>query len=244
MNRQALLIALLIITLVLLFMVPVKGQKPGYESPPLDLDPDYYKEYKKETRNHAPIPTNLSAEEREKLIDEILKQQPISKEKAIPSLEIPSNNQKFPEPEYVNEFGVPIGDRVSENNIYDGIDNDNDGVIDEGSSKNNCHIAVFDCGQNKDDEFELIINEKPLGKNTEGRARFWHVDLEEGYHKVALKGLSLPDGFGTYRIWFNKCQVSSGSPLTGIIRQGYSLNWTVKSGPAQPTPMQSATSKH
>ncbi|MEW5822038.1 MAG: hypothetical protein AB1782_17725, partial [Cyanobacteriota bacterium] len=124
--------------------------------------------------------------------------------------------------------GIPIGDGKPEVNTTNGIDDDNDGVIDEGSSGGSCQIAIHDTGGDKDDQWELRVDNQSIGVNNEGKTRFWDLNLSKGQHQVSATGVKVPDNYGTYTIWFGTCSMVSGPPLTGSnLNQGTTFSWTI-----------------
>lgn len=123
---------------------------------------------------------------------------------------------------------IPIGDGVPENNRTNGIDDDNDGVIDEGPASGNCQIAIHDTGGDKDDQWELSVDGSNIGRNNQGKTRFWDLNLSRGQHSVSATGVDIPDNTGTYTIWFGTCSKTSGPPLTGQnLNQGTTFTWII-----------------
>jgi hypothetical protein len=141
----------------------------------------------------------------------------------------PSNNTKPSKPNpSTPPPNIPIGDGIPEVDRTNGIDDDNDGVIDEGPATGNCQIAIHDTGGDKDDQWELKLNGKSIGRNSQGKTRFWDFNLKKGQHKVSATGVDVPDNVGTYTIWFGTCSSTGGPPLSGNnLNNGTTFTWTV-----------------
>lgn len=122
----------------------------------------------------------------------------------------------------------PVGDGVPEANTKNGVDDDGDGVIDEGKFNGNCQIAIHDTGGDKDDQWELFVDGKSIGINTQGKTRFWDYTLSRGNHNVTAKGVNVPDGTGTYTVWFGTCSATGGPPMQGDnLNNGVQFTWPV-----------------
>lgn len=123
---------------------------------------------------------------------------------------------------------IPIGNGVPETCTTNGVDDDNDGVIDEGVTTGNCQIAIHDTGGDKDDQWELYVDNSSIGINTQGKTRFWDLNLSKGQHSVKAKGVNVPDGYGTYTIWFGTCSTNGGPPMQGDnLNNGVEFTWPI-----------------
>lgn len=113
-----------------------------------------------------------------------------------------------------NEFSLPInltpGDNIDETDRNNGIDDDNDGLIDEGKSIGTCMVTIYNTDRRPDDEWELIVDGKSYGVYRKGRARFWDLMLDKGMHKVSVKAVFNTDNSGNYSIQFNSCKPVKG----------------------------------
>ncbi|MEW5821708.1 MAG: hypothetical protein AB1782_16055 [Cyanobacteriota bacterium] len=111
---------------------------------------------------------------------------------------------------------------------YDGLDDDNDGIIDEGFANGSCQIIIHDTGGDKDDQWSLSVDGNGMGSNTAGKTRNWDLTLSKGQHNITFTGIQIPDNVGTYTVVFQKAQVVSGPPLTGRnLNQGNSFTWVI-----------------
>lgn len=129
---------------------------------------------------------------------------------------------------YINMFTFPNYPNKKES-AYDGIDNNNNGFIDEGYNNGNLQIVLGDTGTVKEDVFNLYVDGKFVGANTAGKTRNWDLYLTPGTHKVSITGSIIPDKSGTYSIVFRKAQVLSGPPLAGEnLFPGATLTWTIR----------------
>lgn len=113
-----------------------------------------------------------------------------------------------------DEITLPInltpGDNVDETDRTNGIDDDNDGLIDEGKNLGTCMITIYNTNDSPDSEWELIIDNKSYGIYRKGKARFWDLMLENGIHKVCVKSVFSTDDAGNYSIQFNSCKLVKG----------------------------------
>jgi hypothetical protein len=135
----------------------------------------------------------------------------------------PSNNSSTP------PSNIPIGDGVAEQDRTNGLDDDNDGVIDEGPSNGSCQIAIHDTGGDKDDQWELKVDGSSIGRNNQGKTRYWDLNLPGGQHTVSATGVDVPDNVGTYTIWFGTCSKVDGPSLSGSnLNQGKTFTWTIR----------------
>ncbi|MDH3252265.1 MAG: hypothetical protein OEM41_05690, partial [Ignavibacteria bacterium] len=86
----------------------------------------------------------------------------------------------------------------------DGIDNDGDGLIDEGCEAEgnfNVIIVLFDSGQLADDIFGLSVSgQGNLGTTPEGGARTYPLSLSPGSYVATITVISAPDDVGTFTI--------------------------------------------
>lgn len=124
---------------------------------------------------------------------------------------------------------IPIGDGVAEQDRTNGQDDDNDGVIDEGPSTGSFQMAIHDTGGDKDDQWDVTVDGQSVGRNTQGKTRFWDMNLASGQHTISATGVAVPDNVGTYTIWFGGSKVISGPPLSGQnLNQGTTFTWTIQ----------------
>lgn len=125
--------------------------------------------------------------------------------------------------------GIPIGDGVPEQDRTNGQDDDNDGVIDEGPATGSFQMAIHDTGGDKDDQWDLKVDGQSVGRNNQGKTRFWDMNLASGQHTISATGVAIPDNVGTYTIWFGNSKVVSGPSLTGRnLNQGTTFTWTIQ----------------
>ena len=111
---------------------------------------------------------------------------------------------------------------------YDGRDNDGDNFVDEGFSNGNVQIILGDSGINKDDVWELYVDDAYMGINDSGTIRTWDLNLYPGTHNITIVGVHIPDNSGTYSIVFRNASVISGPPLAGEnLCQGQVLQWLI-----------------
>ncbi|MGD9580734.1 MAG: hypothetical protein AB7V50_05140 [Vampirovibrionia bacterium] len=141
------------------------------------------------------------------------------------------NNQPTatPTPSSNTPSNIPIGEGVPEQDRTNGIDDDNDGVIDEGPSTGTFQMAIHDTGGDKDDQWEIKVDGQSIGRNNQGKTRFWDLNLSSGQHTITATGVAVPDNVGTYTIWFGNSKVISGPSLSGSnLNQGVTFTWTIQ----------------
>lgn len=109
----------------------------------------------------------------------------------------------------------------------DGIDNDGNGLIDEGCETDgnfNVIIVLYDSGRLPDDVFGLAVSgQGNLGATPEGGSRTYPLRLPPGSYVATVTVIRAPDNIGTYtiRILENGVEIASmsGAPPQGAIVQ-------------------------
>jgi len=107
----------------------------------------------------------------------------------------------------------------------DGIDNDGNGLIDDGcagASNFNVTISLYDSGNLADDVFGLSVSgQGNLGNTPEGGLRVYPLRLSPGSYVATITVIKAPDNQGTYTISIMEgSQVlnsSTGSPSQGSV---------------------------
>jgi len=107
----------------------------------------------------------------------------------------------------------------------DGIDNDGNGLIDDGcagASNFNVTISLYDSGNLADDVFGLSVSGKGnLGNTPEGGLRVYPLRLSPGSYVASITVIKAPDNRGTYTVSIMEgSQVlnsSTGSPSQGAV---------------------------
>lgn len=107
----------------------------------------------------------------------------------------------------------------------DGIDNDGNGLIDDGcagASNFNVTISLYDSGNLADDVFGLSVSgQGNLGNTPEGGLRVYPLRLSPGSYVATITVIKAPDNQGTYTISIMEgSQVlnsSTGSPSQGAV---------------------------
>lgn len=107
----------------------------------------------------------------------------------------------------------------------DGIDNDGNGLIDDGcagASNFNVSISLYDSGNLADDVFGLSVSgQGNLGNTPEGGLRVYPLRLSPGSYVASITVIRAPDNRGTYTISIMEgSQVlnsSTGSPSQGAV---------------------------
>ncbi|TVQ04936.1 MAG: hypothetical protein EA359_04465 [Balneolaceae bacterium] len=109
----------------------------------------------------------------------------------------------------------------------DGIDNDGNGLIDEGCETEgnfNVIIVLYDSGRLPDDVFGLAVSgQGNLGSTPEGGSRTYPLRLPPGSYIATVTVIRAPDNIGTYtiRILENGVEIASmsGAPPQGAVIQ-------------------------
>jgi hypothetical protein len=118
-----------------------------------------------------------------------------------------------------------IGNTIAENGIDpddlanakgeicgDGVDNNGNGLIDEGCNNNgSVVITVWDSGSLADDSFSLsVTGYGNLGSTPAGGRRTYSINLPPGTYTATLTCILAPDNAGTYTISFSGGASGSG----------------------------------
>jgi hypothetical protein len=110
-------------------------------------------------------------------------------------------------PEYIPQGNT----RVEENNT-NGIDDDNDGVIDESAHIGTCMIIIYNTNDYPNGEWELKVDGISKGVYRKGKARFWDLMLPVGKHKVNIESVFTEGNSANYAVEFQSCKVIKGPP--------------------------------
>lgn len=141
-------------------------------------------------------------------------------------------HQPHPQPTQPPQPNNPtsnLGNGIPEQNTTNGIDDDNDDVIDEGPVSSSCQIVIYDDGGIKDDQWQLSVDGQNYGVNTAGKSRFWNLNLSRGQHRVTATGVLAPDNNGTFKLWFNRCSKVSGDALKmNNFNPGMTKSWVIQ----------------
>lgn len=121
-----------------------------------------------------------------------------------------------PDDEIDLPINIPKGDNFQETNTANGIDDDNDGIIDESANLGTCMIIIYNNNDHNDDEWELIVDNKSEGFYRQGKARFWDLMLDKGMHDVFVKAIFDNDNDRNYSIWFESCNAVKGPMQDGF----------------------------
>ena len=127
--------------------------------------------------------------------------------------------------EHSNPEILQAGGAGASETCGDGIDNDGDGLIDEGCEgigNFNVIIVLYDSGNAADDIFGLSVSgQGNLGTTPEGGSRTYPLRLSPGSYMATVTVISAPDNTGTYTIRIlegdRDIAGSSGGPPQGAV---------------------------
>ena len=151
----------------------------------------------------------------------------------------------------VEEGGNEVAENTNDPNVIggggaveicgNGLDDDGDGLIDEGCESQgnfNILIIVYDSGNLKDDVFALSVSgQGNLGNTPKGGARSYPLSLSPGSYTATVTVISAPDNVGTFTIAVKEgdkiIASQSGGPAAGTV-----INVPFTVGATVPTPME------
>lgn len=120
------------------------------------------------------------------------------------------------------------GDSNPEQYINNGIDDDNDGVIDEGITKGNFQIAIYNTDDLPDDIWRVYVDNKYIGEYLKGKNRCWDLTLTPGVHNIRVEAVYAEDRTGNYSIWFGGATKIKGPPMDSFSASEETFfNWDV-----------------
>jgi hypothetical protein len=91
-------------------------------------------------------------------------------------------------------------------------------------------VSISDNGVGKDDSYKLEVNGQGFGTTPIGGSKNFGITMVNNtQYNMAVTGMGIPDGVGTYLIGLNKAIVISGPSFFGDdLDAGVTKNWTIK----------------